>query len=98
MVNRSPNVTRIRSKTNQENSYPAQSRDDRGADLGSGTEGQRRRGLPTGEHRADFVLPLEAEVQGGWDPEPSGHEARSKGEGLRKREARTRSDTPEGGT
>jgi len=97
MVNRSSNVTGIRSKISQENPNPAQPRNDCGADLGSREKGQRRRDLPPGEHRADLVLPLEAEVQGGWDSGPVGHEARPQGEGLRQREARTRSDAPEGG-
>ena len=98
MVNRSPNDPSIRSKTDQENPYPAQSRNDCGADLGIRKKGQRRRGLPTGEHSADVVLSLEAEVQGGWDSEPPGNEARPKGEGSREREARTGGDTPEGST
>ncbi len=98
MVNRSPNVTGIRSKISQENSDPAQPGNDCGADLGGGAERQCRRGLPTREHRADVVLSLEAEVQGGWNSEPPEHEARSQGEGLRKRETRTRSVSPEGGT
>lgn len=98
MLNRSPNVTGIRSQTSQENPHSPQSGNDRGTHLGGREKRQCSRDLQTGEHRADAILSLEAEVQGRWNSKPPEHEARPEGEGLRKGKTRTRSDTPEGGT
>jgi putative transposase len=83
MVNRSPNVTGIRSKTSQENPNPPQSRDDCRVDLGGVTQGQCCRSLPSREHCTDSFLSLEAKVQGGRHSRTPSVEEREEGKGSR---------------
>lgn len=98
MIKRSQYVAVKRSTPSQENQDSKKSGDDRSVGLGGGTKEQCSGDLPKREHRAKFVLPVEAEIQGSWDRRTAGDEARSKNNGLRKNPTAAGSRTPDPGT